>query len=263
MGMSEKVLPNLNTSVFGRKCLHFSRINSTNDYLKEHGASLPGGTLVIADEQFAGRGRLGKNWSESRPKDGLAMSLLLRPTAETDFGAVPLCVGLATAIGTEKTCGTKIQIKWPNDVLINGKKICGILCEAMNISDSPIIICGIGINLSQPQSYFDSNNLPFGTSVYMQTGEKPDMFETAAAVMNEFEPIWNMFCESGFSALRDNYKKYCVTIGKDIKIIGRDGERTGKASDINDDGSLAALINGERVSVNSGEVSVRGLYGYI
>lgn len=145
----------------------FQRVSSTNDVLRARSAAgAPAGTVAIADEQSAGRGQHGRSW-EAPSGLSLLMSVLLRPRSGEALGAAPIRAGLALARALEQTTGLDVQIKWPNDVLLAGRKIAGVLCEATTISAGAAVVVGVGVNIGQGAADFSAGVAPIATSLRM------------------------------------------------------------------------------------------------
>lgn len=254
-------LPYLTTKILGRQALFFSRLDSTNQYGKEHGAQLPDGTVILAKEQFAGRGRQGRAWL-IEPGSTLAMSVVVKGFPASYLPLLPMGCGLAVSQAFGAITGTPGPIKWPNDVLLGKKKACGILCESRLGGENPYTICGIGINTGQPAAFFEEAGLPHATSLRAE-GFQVAPLEMASAILNALEPILDTLRADGFSSLCKAYSENCVTVGATIRVIQKDGERVGKAVAILPDGNLLADFDGRPEALCAGEVSVRGLYGYV
>ncbi len=239
------------------KYIHLNEVDSTNSYLKQHRSELPDGTLVTAGLQTAGRGRRGHDWLADRGM--LPLSLLLKnpphPDAVTLCAAVAVCEALGELLPEEK-----FGIKWPNDIILRGHKLCGILCESVCFGSSIDIICGIGVNISQTAEFFEKANIPHGGSVEMLTGRTiPDREALAEDIADRLYK----FTREGFDAVSEEYKSHCLTIGKRIRIIENGNEREAFAEGIAPNGFLICTDESGRFEVNSGEVSVRGLLDYI
>ncbi|MGN0162960.1 MAG: biotin--[acetyl-CoA-carboxylase] ligase, partial [Candidatus Ornithomonoglobus sp.] len=232
-------------------------IDSTNDEAKRC-SDMPDGSLFIADVQSAGKGRLGRSW-ESPKGSGIWMSLLLKPDIPPqDISQITLIAGMAI----RRTLGNGSGIKWPNDIVIGSRKVCGILTEmSAEIDRVNYVICGIGINVNTagfPEELQDK-----ATSLFIETGKTYNRSKLVSAIMNEFEPLYKVFQKEGFSPLIEEYRNSCITIGREIRVIYRKETLIGKAVDIAGDGGLIVETENGRVNVTSGDVSVRGIYGYI
>ena len=244
--------------------IFLEEVDSTNNYLRRHIAelsALPNGTAVTAERQTAGRGRRGHSWADSGGM--LPMSVLLTdpPDRETLTARIGLavCEAIESALPEMGEKAPDIAIKWPNDVIAAGRKICGILCESVTFGDRVFVICGIGINISQSEDYFLAEGLPHAGSLKMLTGYSPDsglLFESVAeAVKNR--------AAMPFSECYDEFRRRLINIGRRVKIIGADGERSAVAEDVAPNGFLICRDENGVFEVGSGEVSVRGENGYI
>lgn len=239
------------------KYIHLDEVDSTNSYLKQHRDGLPDGTMVTAGLQTAGRGRRGRDWLADRGM--LPFSLLLKNPPHPD--TITLCAAVAVCEALEKLFPEEnFGIKWPNDIILRGHKLCGILCESVCFGSSIDIVCGIGVNISQSADFFQKANIPHGGSIEMLTGRKVPDREALAEDISE--RLYN-FTRDGFDAVSDEYKAHCLTIGKRIRIIENGNEREAFAEGIAPNGFLICSDENGRFEVNSGEVSVRGLLDYI
>lgn len=219
--------------------------------------------LIVADEQQLGRGRLGRSWHSSKG-DGLWMSLLLRPEIEPEASFRLTLIGaVAVAKAIEKVTGLKAGIKWPNDVIVNDKKICGILSEmSAEWQKVNYIVLGIGINVNQTQ--FPEDIAQKASSLRLESQgpvNKLDLLHAFAETYIYYEQA--LYSEKRLAELLEVYREKSVTLGKIVKVIGK-SERIGKALEIDDKGALlVAFEDGETVYVNYGEVSVRGIDYYV
>ena len=254
-------LPGLATKELGRTFIHLDQVDSTNDYLKENAHRLPNLAVVIADRQTSGKGRSGRNWS-SQPGDGLYMSLLLKDTPDGDLSRMPLLAALAVRSGLENLCGQPFAIKWSNDLLHEGKKLCGILCENRPERGQNTAVIGIGVNLRQSRQTLDDLGLVYATSLLLATNKLFSPKEAACAICNALESVFLRNSQAGLPGLLDEYRNHCVTLGKQVKVIRGSEQVPGKAVDIAADGSLLCEIDGKVVPILAGEVSIRGMDGY-
>ena len=232
-------------------------VDSTNNYLKQHRGELPDGTLVTAGLQTAGKGRRGHDWLADRGM--LPMSLLLKQAPHPD--TVTLCAGVAVCEALEQFLpGESLGIKWPNDIILRGHKLCGILCESVCFGSSIDIVCGIGVNLTQTAEFFERANIPHGGSVEMLTGV---VIENREQLAQDIAERLYKYTREGFDAIREQYVARCLTVGKRIRIIENGNEREAFAEGIATNGFLICTDENGSFEVNSGEVSVRGLMDYI
>lgn len=248
------------TEWLGKSLEIFDELGSTNTYLKEHADKFPHGAAVIAKRQIQGRGRLGREWQQSGGEN-LALSVLLHNVDPKILPVLPLIAGVAVTSALNKLCGISTVLKWSNDVLLEGRKLCGILCES-RIAEKSFAVIGIGVNLSGGAEDFERLGLVYATSLKLATDKNYGIFEVAAKICRELEPILENFAKNGFDDIREEYKRRCVTLGREVCVDCNGKKRNGKALDIGADGSLICELDGERVSIHAGEASVRGLYGY-
>ena len=242
---------------------------STNAYVKEHFEEFGPVGAVYTENQTAGRGRLGRSWTDA-PGLGLYYTAVIRVDL-VQPATLPLFASLAVCDALRARYGVECQIKWPNDLLLNGKKIVGILCESVCYGyqqQGRGILCGIGINLAQPQSYFDAADLPHGTSLALQ-GANVDLTtdpEWLAEALTDFgfdRPMY-VFARDGFAPFREEYKKACVNIGRRVTFdLPGGGEGSGEAVDIDEEGRLVVRTDSGEEHVFTGEVSVHGIYGAV
>ena len=224
---------------------------STNAYMKEHFEEFGPVGAVYTTNQTAGRGRLGRTWVNAEGKALYYTVAIREPLAQP--ATLPLLASLAVRRQLALRYGVDCQIKWPNDLLLNGKKIVGILC-------------GIGINLAQPQSYFDAADLPHGTSLALQGAaidleQDPGWLAEALTDFGFDRPLYT-FARDGFAPFREEYKAVCVNIGRRVTFDLPDGgQGAGEAVDVDEEGRLVVRTDSGEEHVFTGEVSVRGIYG--
>lgn len=234
-------------------------LDSTNSYAKKlakQGAAE--GTVVIAKRQTAGRGRMGRSFHS--PEDsGLYFSLILRPHCPADQLMHLTCAAAVAACdAVEQTCGLRPGIKWINDLTLEGKKLGGILTELAFGGDGTVTyaVIGIGINCHLQTVPQELQGLACSLSDFT---DQTDTARLAATLILALENI----ALANRSAIMERYRRDCITVGKQVRVISPAGTETGLAEGVNDDGSLTVLFqNGQRENVNSGEVSVRGLWDY-
>ncbi len=250
---------------FGRIVEYHEVIDSTNiraRRLAEEGA--PMGTLVVSDCQNAGRGRRGRSWVSPSGKN-IFMSLILRPDIlPSSASMITLVAALAVYDGIKTVTNLDTGIKWPNDIVAGGKKLCGILTEmSAELEGIRYVVVGVGINVNM-EEFPDDVSLT-ATSLYLETGEKVGRSRLIAAIMVAFEQYYEDFISQGdLSGLISVYNKHMVNAGRDVRILDKSGDYIGKALGINEKGELLVEVEpGEVRHVISGEVSVRGIYGYV
>lgn len=254
-------LSQLGTHSLGRALIRLEEVDSTNDYLKEHAAELPHGAVCMARSQTDGRGRLGKRW-EDRPGLTLPFSVLLRDLPRNLLPVLPLVTGLAVCRGLEKLCGGDFRLKWSNDVLLESKKVCGILCENRSSRFLDSTVVGIGVNVAHTAADFAELNLVYATSLHLVTGKLHESAAVCASILNQMEPLLEICVQTGFASIRDAYKERCVNIGREVLVTGGGARRRGMCLDVGEDGSLICQTGEEVYPVFSGEASVRGIMGY-
>lgn len=241
---------------------HAAEMDSTNEWVKRLAAeNAPDLTVCLADEQTAGKGRLGRVW-RSPAGTSVSMSVLLRPEVPPErLSMLTLVMGMAAADGIREISGIQAGIKWPNDVVSDGRKLCGILTEAG--PDVSYIVIGIGINVNMES--FPDELRDKAASLYMCTGRKYSRVQTAAAALNAFLGYYRMFCRTfDMSGLKEDYQRLLVNVNQPVRVLDPKEPFNGTARGIDNLGDLIVeKENGETVHVYSGEVSVRGIYGYV
>ena len=249
-------IKDLNTQYIGKNILVFNVLDSTNTTAKEN-SHMPEGTVIVAKKQLKGRGRGDRKW-HSDDYGALYFSLLLKPEIEPEeLSRITLVAGLSVANAIEKVSGICAGIKWPNDILINSKKVSGILTELYVRDDKKCVILGIGINVENGQ--FPDEISDIATSVGLESGRKILKEDILKGFLEEFEKAYEIFLKYGFSAFKNDYEKKCVTLKRDIRVITPGEEYLAYAVGITDNGELICKRDGKDFNVSSGEVSVRGI----
>lgn len=244
----------------------FDSIDSTNTYLKREAMSgAPGGLCAVANEQTAGRGRVGRKFL-SAPDCGVYLSLLLRPScAPSDCSTLTSHAAVAVCRAISRVCHVQPGIKWTNDILLRDKKICGILTELSLEGESGAVdsvVIGIGINANNRPEDFPPELRAVAGSIFDATGERVCRSELAAALITELDAMTQAWT-SDPRAYLEEYRALCLTTGKDVRVLRGDSERAGFAEAITDDFALLVRYSdGSRETLTGGEVSVRGLLGY-
>ena len=255
----------LRTSWLGQKLYCLEETDSTNIQAKrlaEEGA--PEGTLVIADMQSAGKGSRGRCW-ESPKGTGIFMSAVFRPKLlPVKASMITLVAAYSIASELRKTYGLDVKIKWPNDIVLNRKKIVGILTEMSSEMDFiHYIVTGIGINVNMDS--FPEELADKATSLYMESGTRFQRAKLAASFLNRMEKDYEQFAAQGSLAfLKDAYNEMLINRGETVRILQYQGEWCGIARGINENGELLVeKPDGTIREVFSREVAVRGLYSYV
>lgn len=254
----------LSVSCPGLRCLE--EIDSTNSYLKREALSgAPHGTVAVADSQTAGRGRMTRSF-HSPPGKGVYLSILLRPNLPpqellgiTGMTAVAICNAV------ERTAGVRPGIKWTNDLVLSGRKICGILTEMAVETESGLTqyaVIGAGVNVGHTPEDFEPEVSRMATSL-AQEGCPVSRCALAAAMIEELFRLSDALGKDTAPWV-DAYRRRCVNIGKPVRLMHSGRETRGEALDIDGQfGLVVRLEDGRRTTVRTGEVSVRGLYGYV
>ena len=254
------------TAVMGRNILYFEELGSTNTYAKELALTdAPEGTVVIADCQTAGRGRMDRSFQSPKGK-GLYLTVLLRPQLPPErLAQVTALAGMAACGAVERVCGVRPGLKWPNDPVLNGKKVCGILTELVTDGKGDLcLVVGIGINVAQRREDFTPEVAEMAASLEMLLKKPVSRPALAAALLEELDRAYEALERGDLEEYRTCYRWDCVNLGKPVRLIGPGGQEEARAVDIDRDfGLVVRTPDGGEKTVRSGEVSVRGLYGYI
>lgn len=249
----EQIIPNLNTKQLGRTIDYYTTCESTqiiaSDKAREGALH---GTVVIAEEQTDGRGRLDRSWNSTANK-GIWMSVIIRPAISPQFAAqFTLVSAVAITQAIQEVTNLTPEIKWPNDILINGKKVTGILTELqadMDIVHS--IIIGIGVNVNQELSAFEESIQKTATSLKIENGEEIDRSLLVAKILYYLEKYGDLYVENGFKPIKILWESHNCTIGKRIRATTLRETLEGVALGITNDGVL-------EIKLDSGEI--RGVY---
>lgn len=244
---------------------YYEQLDSTNtkaSELSSEGAEH--GTVVVAGCQTAGKGRRGRTW-ESPSENNIYMSILLRPEFEADRAPmITLVMAYSVAKVLQENGFTDVQIKWPNDLVLSGKKVCGILTE-MHLQGTTIdsIVVGVGVNVNTTS--FSEELVDKATSLFLECGKLLDKEQLIVDIVETFMEMYDRFAEAGdLEFLQDAYNAILVNKNREVCILEPENEYTAYAYGINPNGELVVrLEDGTERNVYAGEVSVRGLYGYI
>lgn len=244
--------------------IHFDSVESTNTLAKEMAKNgAPHGTVLISDSQTAGRGRLGRSF-HSPGGMGIYMSVILRYACKPEelMHLTCACADSLCQAVTEVT-GIRPGIKWINDLVVGQKKLAGILTELVVTGQETCAIVGIGLNVCQKTADFDPQIQSIATSLALISGQqfsRPAVFD--AIVQNIYRMDQSLFTQK--DRIMTRYRQNCITLGQQISVVRGDEIRHGQALAITDEGGLLVRYNdGTTQEVNSGEVSVRGMYGYV
>jgi BirA family biotin operon repressor/biotin-[acetyl-CoA-carboxylase] ligase len=250
----------LRTKRFGRNIVFLREVGSTNDFAKElAGYGAVEGTIVVAETQTCGRGRLDREWVS--PKGGLWFSIILRPELKpAEAFGLAFVSGLAVAEVLRELYGLKAETKWPNDVLVNGRKVCGILTE-MKTAGKRInyVIVGIGVNANfDVAKVFPEELRKIATSLENVLGRKVSLEELFKALIEKLENIHELFLKEGFGPVLKKWKAYAGFLGCQVEVASDSEELCGLALDVNSEGALILrLEEGTERRVFAGDLSLR------
>lgn len=251
----------------GNQVICLERVDSTNDEAKRRAASgAPGGLAVIAGEQTGGKGRRGRSF-QSLPGKGLYLTTLLRPpVTPAEVSQITAWTAVAVCRAVEALTGLQCGIKWTNDILLDGKKLCGILTELGMEGESgalDYVAVGIGVNISQTAEDFGAELADIATSLGQYLEHPPRRAEVAAALLAELDRLCADFPEKKESWLEE-YRRRCLTVGREVRILQPGSALRATALGVEDDFSLRVRRpDGREEIISAGEVSVRGLLGYV
>ena len=261
----ESCASRINTKWLGKNLMVYDVTDSTNTRLKlagEQGA--PNGSVAVANAQEAGKGRLGRHW-ETPKGSALAFSMLLRPQIQPENASMlTLVAALAVSRAIDEFAGIKTQIKWPNDIVYQGKKLCGILTEmSADMDQIHYVIVGIGINVQVTDFPKEIQNT--ATSLKLVTGKTLLRNELLAKVLEEFEVLYEQFVSAeSLKNLKAEYESRLANKDNRVNVLAPSGAWQGICLGIKEDGALLVQREDGKVEeVIAGEVSVRGIYGYV
>ena len=258
----QNIYHNLKTEIIGKNIIHLESVDSTNDYLKKIGNNVQEGTVVISEEQTKGKGRLGRNW-QSKSKEGIWMSIILKPEIVPYKAPFITLIAGAAIVKALNGLQVPVKIKWPNDIIINNKKVSGILTElSAEIERVNYVVVGIGMNVKN--LYFDKELEEKATSLYKENYYLSRV-ELVSQIIYEFEKLYKNYIENNNKeeTLRI-CKEYSAVLNKDVYIIKDDKKELVKCIDISNDGNLIVRDSNDTIQeILSGEVSIRGVKGYV
>lgn len=244
--LAPEVVQPLLSGSFGVPYLYATDLASTQDVLA--GSEHPHGAVAVAEHQTAGRGRSGRRWDDPG-STALLFSVLLRPPAGAALPQLSLVAGLAVAAAVGVECSVPAMVKWPNDVLVEGRKVAGVLLEA----SGSVIVCGIGINVNQAANDLPAETRLPATSLRIATDRSFDRGALLAAVLSELERRYDTWLANGLAELLEELEQRNVLRGLDIRVA----DRAGTAGAIAPDGRLTLVLDrGDVVLVESGEVEL-------
>lgn len=258
--LPDEISSGLNTVVLGRDITYIQEVTSTQD--KARDLAMKGaaeGTTVIAETQLSGRGRLGRQWLSPRGT-GVYLSIVLRPNLKaSDALQIPLVAGVAASQAIEKVTSLRPSIKWPNDILLGGKKVAGILAEmSAEIDRLHYIVIGIGINVNSLGSQLPEEIQMIATSLSEAKGQRISRIKVVQQFLEDLELLYEEFKIHGFQSIRALWKAYDCTVGSSVTVSMGEEETQGEILDIDDDGALILRkCDGTEERIIAGDVSLR------
>ena len=258
----DNIFYKLNTNIIGKKIFQFETIDSTNDYAKKIALEELDGTLIISEEQTKGRGRVGRQWY-SKSGEGIWMSIILKPDMIPQKAPFITLIAGASIVKALNKLGIKTFIKWPNDIIINNKKVAGILTElSAEVDKINYIVLGIGINTKTIK--FSQEISEIATSLYRE-GYIISRVDIVRAILEEFEKLYLQYInKNSRKEILSICRRYSSIIGKDVYLIKEDEKELVKCLDMNEYGNLIVRTENNIIKeIISGEVSIRGVKGYV
>ena len=258
----QNIYRNLKTKFIGKNVLHFETIDSTNDYAKKIGNELRDGSVIISEEQTKGKGRLGRVW-ESKAGEGIWMSIILKPNIIPNKAPFITLIAGASIVKALNILGVDAKIKWPNDITINNKKLSGILTElSAEIERVNYIVVGIGMNVKDTD--FEEELQDKATSLYKEN-YNVSRVDIVKEILCQFEKLYLDYIEKDDKKeVLDICRQYSAIINKEIYVIKNDQKELVDCIGINEEGNLIIKNkDGKLEEIMSGEVSIRGVKGYV
>lgn len=254
-----KIKEGLQTDFVGREVHHFAEVTSTNDIAKELAAKgVEEGVLVISETQTLGRGRLGREWAS--PEGGVWFSIILRPKVDPrDSSKLTFVAAVAVAKAIREMFDLEAEIKWPNDILIGGKKVCGILTETRIKGEMvDFVVVGVGINANVSLDSFPESLRNTLTSLKEEMKEEIEREKFLCALLEELEQYYLMFLQREFDLILEEWRSLAGFLGQYVEVVSFDERINGLAVDVDRDGALMIkLRNGTVKKVMEGDVSIR------
>jgi len=244
----------LETKIIGKKILFFEEVDSTNNKAKQIALGENEGTVVISEMQTSGRGRRGREWYS--PKGGVYVSFVLKPNVSPEKASQLTLVSSLALVKTLNSMDNNLnaKIKWPNDILISGKKISGILTElSADVEKINYIVVGVGINLNTEKGILPEN----GTSLKIEMKEEVSIKLFLKSFLEHYDSIYQEYINGKIDLIIERWKNNSDTLGKKVKIIGINETFEGLAKDIDENGALILQTKEKEIKVYSGDVSLR------
>ena len=248
----------LHTKLLGRKIIHFEDIPSTNNEAKRlaiEGAE--DGTIVVSEAQGAGKGRLSRGWFSPKGK-GIWFSVILRPNFLPQDAPKCTLMAAVAIVRAARKFDIQVGIKWPNDILYQGRKLVGILTEmSAEMERINYVVIGTGINVNLLPEDFPPEVKDIATSLAIIKGEKLSRVKLFAEIITAMEDLYLSAQQEGFGPVLDEWRQYTVTLGQEVNVIGINETFSGRAADIDEDGALLVDTADGRCRVLAGDVSIR------
>lgn len=256
--LPQEIKYNLRSKILGLEIHPYKVLRSTNELafsLADEGA--PEGTVVLAEKQSKGKGRLGRSWY-SPPKLGIWMSLVLRPTLlPSQAAGLSIAASLALVLTTQELTGLSAFIKWPNDVIVNHKKFCGILTElSAELDKINFVILGVGINVNHDFKDFPKDLRNIATSLKIETGEKISRVDFLKKFLEKFENIYLQYKKTGLLTFKEECLRHFYLLGKKVRIQAGSEIWEGKAENLDDNGALILRTREGLKTITAGDVSL-------
>ncbi len=249
----------LKTKLMGKKIYAFWSIGTTNDFAYLRATQdEPEGALVIAEKQERGRGRKARTWDSQFGK-GLWFSIILRPDLPSNkSGLIPYLAGVSVAQAVEKIIGLRPDLKWPNDLLLNGKKFCGILSDVQfDNGNIAFIILGIGVNVNHNPAEWSAEVNDLATSLRIESNRRIDRAEMLAEILACLERNYEKFKADGMGEILNQWKQRCPTFKKNITVLQEKQKLTGLFFDLDEEGCLVLKANdGKMIKIITGDIII-------
>lgn len=242
--------------VMGKKVHFLEEVDSTNNYAAELArGGAEEGEIVIAERQLKGKGRIGRSW-QSPAGENLYVSIILRPSVRPAVSPqITLTAGVAVADALFGYCGRDVTLKWPNDVRIRERKVCGILTEMrLRGGDVDFVIVGIGININMRKAEFDETFRDMSTSLREELGRDIPRSDVTVRLLDCFDAWYKRFLAEGFHPVREKWLEYSGILGRDIQVQSGTQTQKGKVLGIDEEGALLLEADGQTKKVISGDV---------
>ena len=257
---AEEITDGLNSRFLGRKIYYYDIAKTTNDLAKElAGQGAPNGAIVLAEEQNSGRGRLGRYWHSPKHKGIYFSTILHPPVSLAEASQVTMVSAVALALAIRRVTGVPAGIKWPNDLLVGGRKLCGILTEMSAEMDRiEYLVVGAGLNVNHTGEDFTPDILDTATSLRLESGSEQSRVALIQAMLEEFEKWYLIWLEQGFATVLTKWKELSVSLHCPVRVFTIKESWEGWAQDVDESGALILrLPDGTLRSFISGEVSLR------